>query len=133
MKMTENSFEIINKKHKAIDFNHRLNQSVFVKFMPKEIYFSAQAGRKFKFKAGNYIHFINDGERIYFYQNDGKDGFKLIQRTTKDSFMVMDVSLVRYLVKQKNFTMPQSFHLSWREAKIQDSRLIEIEFNNPFE
>jgi hypothetical protein len=105
--------EIINKKHKGIDFNHRQSQSVFVSINKKEIYFSAGACRKFNLKPDNYLHFVNDGEKIYFYQNKDKDGFKLIRRPTKNSFLIMDVSLVKYFIKQKQFSLPCSFELSW--------------------
>lgn len=121
--------EIINKKHKAIDFNHRLTSAVFVAIKQKEIYFSAGAGRKFQLKEDHYIHFLNDGDRIYLYQNKDKDGFKLIKRPNKNSFLIMDTSLIKYLINMKHFNIPSSFELSWREAKMGDSRLIEIEFN----
>ena len=126
--------ETINKRHDAITSNQRVDLASYFKLeSDKAVYFSAGAGFEFGLIPGLYIHFMNDGDKWFFYCNDDTDGFKLIARPGKNSVLVVSASLVKLIQKRTCCSIGSKFLVTRTNSVLKGQHIIEINFNRLIE
>ena len=126
--------EIINKKHDKITSDKRVDLAAYFKIeTDRNLYFSAGASREFGLNAWEFMHFINDGDRWLFYTNSEPDGFKITIRAGKNAKLICDASLVALIKKRMFISEGTKFLLRATDAKMGESKVIEILFNKPFD
>lgn len=126
--------EIINKQHEDITTNQRVHLAAYFKVRDlKSIYFSAGAAKKFGLSGGLYVHFMNDGDRWYFYCNSESDGFQLITNSHKNSVLICDASLVNLFLKRTRTSLGCKFLIQLTPNKLKGSPVMEICLNKPIE
>ena len=122
--------EIINKRHEKITSNQRIDLAAYFKIeSDKAVYFSAGAATEFGLSGGLYLHFVNDGDRWFFYCNSDKDGFKLISRPGKKATLICDASLVRLIKNRTKCSISTKFLITETNNKLEGQGLLEINFN----
>lgn len=129
--------ELINKKHKDITSNSRVDLVDYVRPDKKEFYFSAGCNVHLGIIPGLYVHFINDGDRWLFYLNTDTDGFLLLARQTakaqKKSPIIVNLSLLKLFLKRTNCSAGSKFPVRQTQQKIKDCVVYEIFINEVFE
>lgn len=122
--------ETINKRHDEITSNQRIDLAAYFKLeSEKAVYFSAGAANEFGLIPGLFIHFVNDGDKWFFYCNDDKDGFKLISRPGKNSTLICDASLVKLISKRTKVSIGAKFLITDTKSVLKGTGLLEINFN----
>lgn len=125
--------ETINKLHKEITSNQRLDLAAYFKISnDRTIYFSAKAADDFGLFPGLYMHFMNDEDRWYFYCNNEEDGFKIIERLEKNSVIICSKSLVHLIIKRMNISIGTRFPIELTANKLKADHMMEINFRKPF-
>lgn len=124
--------EIINKKHFSITQNTRVNMSAYFSIPDdKHIYFSAGANLQYGIMAGLYVHFQNDNDRWYFIVNNDPDGFRLLNRPSKNCSIICDASLVKLILKRTLISKKQKFLITKTNAKLNGCHVFELNINFP--
>ena len=123
--------EVINKKHKSITVNQKLNVFTFLKVHNiKQIYFSTTATKEFGLSEGLYAHFVNDGDQWFMYFNTDTDGFALsVQKGRNVS--IFNQALIQLFLKRTNHKAPSKFPLRLTGTKHEGHHLIEIMHKQP--
>lgn len=125
--------EIINKSHKKITSNTRIDLASYIRIDKKTIYFSAGAVMEFGLQKGLSVNFINDDDQWLFYCDTNEDGFKLIERLNKKALLICDASLVNLFVKRTRMSLPCKFLLKELKSRLNGIPLVKIEILNPLE
>lgn len=117
--------EIINSKTDGFK-QARAGRKPSVYFGGKRLHISAAAVLECELKAGQFVHFVVDTDRLYFFANDDKSGIKLFGHNVADLHGY--VHTVRKLLEKK---MPYvSFHRGYPvrvlPTKLNGEILIEI-------
>lgn len=125
--------EIINKKHKYITVNTRVELANYIRVELKEFYFSAGCNVNLGIVPGLFMHFINDEDRWLFYVNQDKDGFPLLERKSKKSLLITNSSLSVLFFRRTRCSVSAKFPIKLTEAKMKDCPVYEIMLNKPIE
>ena len=124
--------EIINRKHEEVTFKERVVLSSWISIMDhKQITISSGACREFGIQPNLFIHFINDGDRWYFYCNSDKDGWPLLNVSGKNSVRIANSALIHLFLKRTGRRVPCKYHLQLTGSKKDGNALIEIMLNKP--
>lgn len=125
--------ELINKKHDEIVVSKRLAMLSYISFHSlTEVQFSSRAVDALGLRVGSYIHFLNDADDWYFYNNKDEDGFKLCN-TGRYNVAVCNKALVQLFMKRTKCSYPVKFPLSITNAEAGGVPVIKIEINKPIE
>lgn len=95
------------------------------------MFFSAGACREFGIQPGLFLHFVNDGDKWYFYCNDDKDGWALLGKEGKTSARIANASLIQLFLKRTGRAIPCKYRLMLTGSKMKGCALIEIMLNQP--
>lgn len=124
--------EIVNKKHKEITSNQRIDMAAYFKIeSDKAVYFSAAACIDFGIIPGLYMHFVNDGHLWFFYCNNEKDGFKITGRKGKNCALICDASFVNLLKKRMLICEGTKFPVVLSNSKFNGQHFVQIQFSKP--
>lgn len=124
--------EVINKKHKDILHNVRVELACYMKVDTRNLYFSAGCNFELGIISGLFMHFVNDGDRWLFYLNDDQDGFAISAKKGKSSCSVNNASLCALFLKRTKCSLGNKFPIVISEQKIKDCPLYEILINKVF-
>ncbi len=104
--------EIINKKSLQIRNNSgRSLQRRYVVIDDVKMYFTAALVREFELKEGEYMHFMNEGDKWQCFVNDDKDGFAITPCRNKGGVNVTNSALCRLILKSTNHKAPKQFSI----------------------
>jgi hypothetical protein len=97
--------EIINKKSLAIKNNTgRSMQRYWIVVYNGHIYFTVAIVRDCSLKVGEFMHFMNEGKKWYFYTNDDKDGFAITPVVTKGGININNSALCRLIRRTMGYS-----------------------------
>lgn len=97
--------EIINKKSIAIKNNTgRSLQRYWIVVYNGNIYFTVAIVRDCGLKVGEYMHFLNEDKKWYFFTNDDKDGFVITPVKTKGGVNVNNSALCRLIRRSMGYS-----------------------------
>lgn len=104
--------EIINKKSVSIRNNSgRSLQRRYVCVDNVKLYFTAALVREFDIKVGEYMHFMNEGDRWQFFTNDDEDGFLITPVRAKGGVHVSNSALCRLIQKSTGYTTNKNYEV----------------------
>ena len=102
--------EIINKKSVSIKNNNaRSLQRRHIVIDEVKLYFTAALVREFDLKVGEYMHFMNEGDKWQFFTNDDTDGFALTPVRLKGGINVNNTALCRLILKSTGYNPPKKY------------------------
>lgn len=102
--------EIINKKSVSIRNNNgRSLQRRYVVVDENKLYFTAALVREFELKDGEYMHFMNEGDKWQFFTNDDTDGFLITPVRQKGGVHVSNTALCKLILKSTGHRPPKNF------------------------
>lgn len=126
--------EIINKLHDEIFLNKRIKLAAYLKIPDKNyIYLSSFFVTRFGVNKDLFAHISNDEDKWFIYFNTDSNGFKLVGRGSKKALLITNSALVTLFINRTKCSIGCKFHVRPTNNKIEDSQLIEILINKPFE
>lgn len=96
--------QVINKKsHLIAAYKGKQNKDFRIRIEDRRIVLSQSTCLANRFRAGQFLHFMNDGPLWYFFVNDDPDGFKLVKversKGSLEFFSGAAVHLIRQVTK----------------------------------
>jgi phage pi2 protein 07 len=96
--------EIINKKSLVIkNGSLRSKQRQYITVTTRGIYFTAAISRMCELKEGEFMHFMNEGDKWDFFTNDDSDGFAITPVTSKKGFNINSSALASLIRKSTGY------------------------------
>lgn len=121
--------EIINRESKQIKFYElRMPEPIITMSSDqRRIRMNKSTVIKYSLKAGMYIHFMADIDRLYFFWNDDKAGF-ILTAEPSGGLNINSLSLCTMLIKKYvgKISTGNSFKLKKMSTKINDEEAIEV-------
>lgn len=104
--------ELVNKKSMAIkNGTGRAAQRHYVAVREKGLYFTVAIAREVPLRIGEYVHFMNEGNRWQFFVNDDKDGFPLTPVIKKGGFNITSSALAKLIQKTTGYTTTKNYEV----------------------
>jgi hypothetical protein len=104
--------EVINRKSVSIiNGTLRSRQRHYVKVNNSQLYFTAAVVRDLGIKEGDYVQFMNEGDKWQFFIDDNEDGFKLTPCRTKGGFDITSSALCKLIQKTTGYTTVKQYQV----------------------
>ena len=95
---------VINRKSKEVIESTAFKlKHIYVTMEEYRLYFTGGAVCFCELKAGEYVHFLNDGVEWRFYCNDDPDGFQLTPIRSKPGLHLTSAGLINMIRKSTGF------------------------------
>lgn len=119
--------EVINLKSKLI--NNYTHMPISITINGRMVSFPTASVKEFGLKAGQYVHFLNDGRQWSFIVNDDRDGFPLQRekRQDRDGLRIFNAALCNLFKKSLQLDDEGGkYYLQLTNRVFKDCKVIEI-------